>query len=206
MGIYEKHVVPRLIHLACRQETIREQRDRVVPRAHGRVLEVGVGSGLNLPHYVGPSVERIWGLDPSGPLLRRAADAVGDSTIPTRFLRGRAEAIPLPDASVDTVVMTYTLCSIEEPGRALEEIRRVLTPGGRLLFVEHGSAPEEGVRKWQRRLTPLWRRFAGGCHLDRAIPDLVEAAGFVLEEVDADYLDDSPRFAGYNYRGVAVSG
>ncbi|MDX1624777.1 MAG: class I SAM-dependent methyltransferase [Gemmatimonadota bacterium] len=210
MGLYEKHVLPRLIHLACRQATIEEQRERVVPRARGRVLEIGIGSGLNLPHYVGPAVERVWGLDPSRPLLRRAADAAGDSTapasVPTSFLQGRAEAIPLPGGSVDTVVMTWTLCSIDEPGAALREIRRILAPDGRLFFAEHGRAPEEGVRAWQRRLTPLWKRFSGGCHLDRAMPDLIREAGFELEEVDAHYLDGAPRFAGYNYRGVAAPG
>lgn len=207
MGLYERYVLPRLIHYACRHGDVREERERLLPRARGRVLEVGVGSGLNLAFYDGAAVERVTGLDPSRPLLARAAsESIARAPVPTALVEGTAESIPLPDGCVDTVVTTYTLCSIPEPHRALAEIRRVLAPGGRFLFAEHGRSPDEDVRTWQRRLTPVWKRLSGGCHLDRPIVDLVASAGFRIEGVEERYLPDAPRFAGWNFSGEAIPG
>lgn len=202
MGIWDRWVLPRLIDFACRQKTVGEHRDRSVPRALGRVVELGVGSGLNLARYDPRTVTAVVGVDPSRPLLERAREAARRSAVPALLAQGDAQDLPVADGWADTVVVTFALCTIESPERALAESRRVLRPEGRLLFVEHGLAPDEGVRRWQRRLTPAWRKVSGGCHLDRAIPDLVREAGFEIDEVDADWMD-APRIAGWTWHGVA---
>ena len=202
MSLYERWILPRAIDLAMRSRVARPYRERVASRAAGEVLEVGVGSGLNFPYY-GPDTSRVFALDPSPVLLgmaRRRADGLG---FPVEFLPRSGEEIPLADASVDAVVMTWTLCSIPEPARALAEIRRVLRPAGRLLFAEHGLAPDSGVAAWQRRLTPAWSRIAGGCHLDRPMDRLLGDAGFALQQLDAGYAASAPRLLGYMYEGVA---
>ncbi len=160
MGIYERFVLPRAIDFACGMKAVAAQRAKIVPEAGGRVLEVGVGSGLNLPYYAPSRVSELIALDPSPELLRMARAAADAASLPVRFVEAGAERIPLEAASVDTVVMTYTLCSIPDPDAALSEIRRVLRPGGRLLFSEHGRSPDERVRRWQDRLNPLWKRAA----------------------------------------------
>src|SRR6266567_1548744 len=164
MGFYQDHIVPALISLAMRNADLEPYRKRALSLAEGRVLEIGIGSGMNLPFYTDRATE-ILGLDPQPKLLAMASRET--SMVPATLVEGSAESIPLEDASVDTVVMTWSLCSIPDPVKALEEMRRVLKPSGQLLFVEHGLAPEEKVRRWQHRLTPLWKRFTGGCHLDR---------------------------------------
>jgi SAM-dependent methyltransferase len=169
--------------------------------ATGTVVEIGAGSGLNLPYY-GPQVERLYALDPSAPLLRMAQRAAAREARTVEWLEGQAEAIPLGPGIADTVVTTWTLCSIADPIRALGEVRRVLKPGGRLLFIEHGQAPDPGVRRWQARLTPTWRRVAGGCHLDRPIDGLLLAAGLELETLSTGY-GVGPRPFAYLYRGMA---
>ena len=166
MGLYERWLLPRLVDLAMRNKQATRYREKIVPRAAGRVLEIGAGSGLNVALY-GRDVERVLALEPSRKLLAMARRAAGNTTRPVELLDASAEAIPLPDRSVDTVVTTWTLCTIPEVARALTEMRRVLKPGGRLLFVEHGRSPDAGVRRWQDRLTPLWKRLGGGCHLNR---------------------------------------
>ncbi len=166
------------------------------------MLEIGIGSGLNLPFYDRDSVTALIGLDPSPALLAKAHKAAVAAGIALTTLEGSAESIPLESSSIDTVVMTWTLCSINDPARALAEIRRVLKPGGRLLFVEHGRAPDAGVLRWQRRLTPLWKRCSGGCHLDRPIDGLIEEAGFGLERIDRAYMD-GPRLFTFMYEGAA---
>lgn len=203
-GWYERHLLPYLIDFACGMAPIRRQRERVVGAAHGRVLEVGIGTGLNLAHYDKSRVSRIVGLDPGAGMHRLAARRALRSGLDVELLPLSAESIPLPDASVDSIVMTYTLCSIADPAAALGEMRRVLVPGGRLLFSEHGLAPEESVRRFQRRVQPYWTRIAGGCHLDRDIPGLIAAAGFQLPDLHAEYLP-GPRFVAYNYRGAALA-
>jgi SAM-dependent methyltransferase len=176
-------------------------RTRVVSNATGRVLEVGIGSGLNLPFY-GNKVAEIIGLEPSGRLLGMANEAARRSQIPLRLVEGTAEAIPIENQSVDAVVTTWTMCSIAEIQSALQEMRRVLRPGGRLLFIEHGRAPEPGVRWWQDHLTPAWKHLSGGCHLNRAIEELIENAGFRIERLDKGYMQ-GPRPMTFMYEGSA---
>ncbi|HEV2302984.1 MAG TPA: class I SAM-dependent methyltransferase, partial [Stellaceae bacterium] len=172
MGLYARFVVPALIELAMRQRQLEEYRRHIVPAAKGRVLEIGVGSGLNLPLY-GQGVEIVLAIDPSRPLLQKAMRRAETARVPIDLREGSATEIPFEDASVDTVVMTWALCSIAEPARALGEMRRVLKPAGALLFVEHGLSPDPTVARRQKRLTPFWRPLAGGCHLDRKIDELI---------------------------------
>lgn len=182
-----------------RQHQLADYRNRVVPAAEGRVLEVGIGSGLNLPLYA-PGVDEIVGLDPSPQLLAKAREATERISIPVELIEGSAERIPLYNRSIDTVVTTWTLCSIPDVQRALGEMRRVLKPSGRLLFVEHGRASDPRVCRWQDRLTPLWRRIAGGCHLNRAISELIESAGFRIEQLETGYMR-GPKLMTFMYEG-----
>jgi ubiquinone/menaquinone biosynthesis C-methylase UbiE len=201
VNFYDLWVLPPVLDLVMRQRQLEKYRRAVVAGASGRVLEVGVGSGLNFPLY-GKQVEIVFGIDPSPRLLaiaRRRAAAAG---IHAALLLGSATAIPLADNTVDTVVMTWTLCSIPDPLTALREMRRVLKAGGKLLFVEHGLSPEPGVERWQHRLTPLWRNIAGGCHLDRKVDDLIHSAGFDLTELRTEYAP-GPRAMTYMYEGCA---
>ncbi len=204
MGFYAKWVLPHLTDLAMRNDEAARYRARIVPKARGVVLEVGAGSGLNLPYY-GPCVARVMALDPSAELLRKARARAGAAGFAVDFVESGAEQIPLADHVVDAVVMTWALCSIANPARALAEIRRVLKPDGSLWFAEHGLAPESRVAAMQRRLSPLWTRFAGGCHLDRKMDELILAAGFRLEELDAGYAKGS-RMLSYQYSGRARPG
>jgi ubiquinone/menaquinone biosynthesis C-methylase UbiE len=201
MGVYERYVLPRLTDLSMRNAAARAERARLIPEASGVVLEVGVGSGLNLPLY-GPEVRRLYALDPSLELWRLACGRAAAAPFPVEFLLGSAERIPLKDMSVDTVVTTWTLCTIPDPGRALGEMRRVLKPKGTLVFIEHGRAPEPGVRRWQERLTPLWRRIGGGCTLDRPIDALIGDSGFDVARLEPGY-GRGPRVLSYLYRGLA---
>jgi len=201
--LYERFVLPRLTHLVCGLEPNRRQRAKVVPQARGEVLELGFGSGLNLSHYDTGAVRRIRALEPSVEMWELAGSAVATSPLAVEHLASSAEEIPLADSSVDTVVVTYTLCTIPDPGRALREARRVLAPGGRLLFCEHGLAPDPSVRRWQSRLSPVWRRLAGGCRLDRDIPALIGSGGFALESLSTMYLPGW-RPASYNFWGTAA--
>ena len=201
MGLYESHVLPYLVHASMRQEAFADYRRRVVPAAEGRVLEIGIGSGLNLAFY-SRRVQRVIGLDPSPKLLSMAHAAAARGVPPLEVLQGSAEAIPLEDKSVDTVVTTWTLCTIPDVTRALEDMRRVLRPKGWLLFVEHGRSPNAKVRRWQDRLTPLWKRVGGGCHLNRPISELVAAAGFRIERLDTGYMK-GPKLMTFMYEGGA---
>lgn len=201
MSFYQRHVLPRLLHLAMRQQALLPFRERVIGAAEGRVLEIGVGSGLNLPLY-GPAVRTVTGLEPSPELLRMARERAAGAPIPVEFLEALAEAVPLENASIDTVVTTWTLCTIPDASRALAEMRRVLKPGGALLFVEHGRAPEPSVARWQDRLDPLWRRAAGGCHLNRKIDDLIAGGGFRIDTLANTRLP-GPRTHTFLYEGRA---
>jgi len=203
MGIYSKHVLPRVINLFCGTRPIQQQRRKVVPLAEGGVLEIGIGSGLNLSFYDPDRVTRVWGLEPDPAIRKMAIEAAESSPFEVEFLDLKAEDIPLEDDSVDSVLMTYTLCSIPEPQRALQNMARVLKPGGRLIFCEHGLAPDESVRKWQERLEPMWERFGGGCHLARPIPGLIEQGGFSVENLETMYLPGF-RPATFNYWGTAT--
>lgn len=203
MGFWERRVLPRLIEKACKSSEIKEERQRIVPRASGRVLEVGVGSGLNLAFYDPEKVREVVGVDPSQPLLDLARVRAKDVELDTTLQRASAESLPFGGASFDTVVVTYSLCSVADVGRALSEMRRVLRPKGRLLFIEHGLAPEADVARWQRIITPAWRRIGGGCRLDRDVRAELRAAGFTLDDVSAHY-GDSPRWLGFTCEGSAT--
>lgn len=202
MGLYERYLLPPLLNYAMQQKPITYQRKKVVPLAEGRVLEIGIGSGLNLAHYEPGKVEKVWGLDPSAELRVMAEKNAAEVPFEVEFIGLEAEEIPLEDKSMDTVLVTYTLCTIPEVVRALKGMRRVLKPGGKLVFSEHGRAPDESVRKWQNRLNPIWNKIGGGCHLNRAIPDLISEGGFKLDKVDTMYLP-GPRPMTFNYWGTA---
>lgn len=204
-SFYQGTILPCLIHAVMRHERLAPYRRRIAGEAAGRVLEIGAGSGLNLPFYTGRA-HHVIGLDPSSPLLARATDrrlvqaaAMGPSVA---LLRASAEAIPLDAKSVDTVVTTWTLCSVPNARSALLEARRILKPSGRLLFVEHGRSPDEAIRRWQDRLTPVWKHVAGGCHLNRPIDTLVEECGFHIERLTTDYMM-GPRLLTFMYEGSA---
>jgi ubiquinone/menaquinone biosynthesis C-methylase UbiE len=201
MTFYEQRVLPHLVHWSMRQPTFKEYRSRVLPVAEGCVLEVGMGSGLNLPFY-GGAVKHVIGLEPSLTLLSMAHEAGSTAPQPFELLQASAEAVPLENDSVDTVVSTWTLCSIPDVMGALGEIRRVLKADGRLLFVEHGLSPDPRVRRWQDRLTPLWKRIAGGCHLNRPIAQLIEESGFRLEHINTSYMI-GPTPMTFMYEGAA---
>jgi ubiquinone/menaquinone biosynthesis C-methylase UbiE len=201
MGFYDDYILPGLINLAMRNKELRPFRERVVSAAEGRVLEIGVGSGMNLPFYR-PPVREVLALEPAPRLMTMAKSASRATSIPVKFLEASAEAIPLDEHSVDTIVTTWTLCSIPLVPTALTEMRRVLRPGGKLLFVEHGLAPDEGVRRWQDRLTPIWRRIGGGCHLNRPIRGMIEGAGFRIDRIETGYIP-GPKPMTFMYEGSA---
>lgn len=202
MSLYARHILPRLIDFTCGLKPTMRQRAKLVPQARGRVLEMGVGSGLNLPFYDADRVTQLHALDPSPELWRLAGERVAELGIAVEYLEAGAEAVPLGDRSVDTVVITYTLCTLPDVAGALAEARRVLRRGGQLLFCEHGAAPDRGVRRWQDRLNPAWRRLAGGCHLNRNAPALIEQAGFRITALDSMYLPGW-RPASFNVWGSA---
>ncbi len=205
MGFYERHVLPRFIGCACASRPIQRQRAKIVPAATGVVLELGFGAGLNLPYYNARRVSKVIALEPAEGMLVRARKAAADAPpeLKVEVLPEMAEAMSLPAASVDTVLVTYSLCTIPDPHTALESARRVLKPGGRLLFCEHGLAPDAGVSRTQRRLDPIWSKIAGGCHLSRDIPALIRQAGFAIHHMETMYLPKSPRWAGFNSWGEA---
>lgn len=204
MGFYGKYVLPTLVELAMKNKVARAERARLVPLATGVVLEIGVGSGLNIPIY-GGGVRKLYALDPSAELLRMARPRAEQASFPVELLQHPAEAIPLGDGSVDTAVTTWTLCTIPDVLAALRGIRRVLRPDGRLIFIEHGRSTDPGVVRWQDRLTPLWRKVSGGCHLNRPIDQLLAQGGFQVSEMERGYMA-GPRIGSYLYRGIARPG
>jgi ubiquinone/menaquinone biosynthesis C-methylase UbiE len=203
MGFYERNILPALLDFAMRQKPIMQQRSKVVPRASGKVLEVGIGSGLNLAFYDPVNVEGVWGLDPSLELQKRARARAERASVGVELIGLSGEEIPIEDAFFDTVLVTYTLCSIPDVTRALGEMARVLKPGGQFLFCEHGLAPDLGVQRRQLSWDRWWPRISGGCSLTRRIPDLVREAGFELRELNAAYLPGIKPLT-YNYWGVAA--
>lgn len=203
MGVYDKYFLAPFINCACGTKPILYQRKKVVPLCEGRVLEVGMGSALNLPYYDRNKVEFIWGLEPSEAMRDKAAANIEKSGLEVKLIDLPGEEIPLEDNSVDTVLLTYTLCTIPDWHTALEQMRRVLKPGGKLIFTEHGEAPDAGVLKWQNRINPLWKKFAGGCNLNRPIPRLLSDTGFEVKDLNAMYLPSTPKLFAYNYWGVA---
>jgi ubiquinone/menaquinone biosynthesis C-methylase UbiE len=205
MSFYQEHIVPHLVNLAMRNRELAPYRERVLAGAEGRVLEIGIGAGANLKFYP-PRVKEILALEPSAKLIsmaRRVADESSHRTAAVNFLEASAETIPLEPGTVDTVVMTWTLCSIPDAPQALREMRRVLKPGGQLLFVEHGLSPDASVKKWQDRLTPIWKRIAGGCHLNRPISGLLDQAGFHITHLTTGYMKRGPKPMTFLYEGIA---
>ena len=203
MSFYDKYILPKFLNCACGSKPINYQREKIVPLAEGTVLDVGIGSGLNIPYYNKSKIKYLYGLDPSIELLNLAKPLAKKNELEIEFLECGAEAIPLPNDSIDTVVITYTLCTIPDTQLSNEEIMRVLKPNGKLLFCEHGLAPDINVVKWQKRINPIWNKIAGGCNLNRDIPELIRSSGFKILDMEEMYLPSTPKFAGYNYWGVA---
>lgn len=202
-SFYDRHILPRLIGCACGAGAIAKQRAKIVPRAAGRVLELGIGGGLNLAFYNPALVTSITGVDPSAELRDRALAATRPDGLKVEIVAGEAERLSFDDHSFDTVVCTFTLCSVHTPAAVLAEARRVLKPGGRFLFCEHGLAPDASVARWQRRIEPFWTPLAGGCHLTRPVGAAVAAAGFVIDETQTFYMPKTPRPLGWCELGVA---
>lgn len=200
---YDRHVLPYLLDFACSLSPIARQRRKVIPQATGRVLEIGIGTGLNLAFYDRAKVERLVGIDPATEMHALARKRSLRLNLPVELLQLSAEELPVQSGSFDTVICTYTLCSVSSPDQALREMRRVLRPGGKLLFAEHGLAPDAPVAKWQARLEPYWSRIAGGCHLTRDVPRLLAEAGFSAD-MEAGYVA-WPRSLAYNFVGTATA-
>lgn len=203
MGFYDEHILPHVINAACGGAPVSKQRQKIVPNAEGRVLEIGMGSGLNIPFYDSNKVEMVWGLEPSEGMRKKARDRVQAAPFDLQWLGLPGEQIPLDDNSADTIVLTYTLCTIPDWKAALQQMRRVLKPGGKLLFSEHGKAPDEAVRRWQDRIDPYWGKISGGCHLNRDIPALLTEGGFKIQQIESMYMPSTPKIAGFTYWGYA---
>ena len=201
--LYEKMVLPKLCDKCCGTKPINYQRKKVVPLAKGVVLEVGIGSGLNIPFYNKNNIEKIIGLDPSEELNVLAKRVADDNGIQIDFLINGAEDIDFPDNSVDTILITYTLCTIPNLNKSMSEMKRVLKPGGKFIFCEHGIAPDINIIKWQRRINPIWGIFFGGCNINRNIPKIISESGFNISNLNQMYLPSTPKIVGYNYWGEA---
>jgi len=202
MGFYNRHIMPRFVDFACGLSALTDQRKKIVPAAEGRVLEIGIGSGRNIPFYNPARVDRVIGVDPDEAMWKRSSMRRAASKVPVERVGLQGEQIPLDDDSVDTAVITYSMCTIENPVSALEEMRRVLRPGGRMLFLEHGQSPDPLVRKWQGRIDPIWKKLAGGCHSGRPIVELIREAGWKLKRLEEGYVP-GPKVLAYNYWGSA---
>ena len=202
-SFYDRHIMPRLIGCACASKPVMKQRAKVVPKASGKVLELGIGGGLNLAFYDPAKVTSVIGVDPSLELRDRAMAAPRPEGLKVEIREGVAEAMPFEDGEFDSVVCTFTLCSVHSPQKALAEAKRVLKPGGRFLFSEHGRSPDADVAKWQDRVNPVWKALAGGCHLTRPVIASIAEAGFALGDTDRMYLPGTPRIMGWAEWGEA---
>ena len=202
MGLYDKYILPKFLNCACGSKPINYQRQKVVPLAKGKVLDIGIGSGLNIPFYNSDKIDKVIGIDPSHELIELAKELANDSKASIELVIGSAESIPYPDNFFDTVLVTYTMCTIHNVAIANKEMWRVLKDDGRLIFCEHGLAPDKKISKWQNRIDPFWGKIAGGCHLNRDIQKLITDAGFSFESLDKMYIPSTPKFAGYNYWGI----
>ena len=202
MGLYSKYLLPKIIDFACSQKPAMKQREKVVPLAHGEVLEIGIGSGLNLPYYQADKVKQVTGIDPSREMWNQSHQNTPNTGLPVSFIQSSAENLPLDSKAFDSVVVTYTLCTIPELAPAFDEIRRVLKPKGKLIFCEHGKAPDPSVARWQNQLNPIWKKFGGGCNLNRDIPNLMKVHGFKIERLDTMYIPGW-KPASFNFWGTA---
>ncbi len=203
MSIYDKYILPHLLDLACNTKPMRYQRRKIVPQAYGKVLEIGMGSGLNLPFYDQDKVEMVWGLEPSEGMRQKAQKNLAKSPVPVEWLGLPGEEIPLEDNCVDSIVLTFTLCTIPGWQQALEQMHRVLKPEGVLLFAEHGRAPDADIQAKQDRYNPKWCKFAGGCNMNRPIVEMLRECGFEIKQLDSAYLPSTPKVLGFNYWGRA---
>jgi ubiquinone/menaquinone biosynthesis C-methylase UbiE len=202
---YEKYVLPKLLDCCCSTKPINYQRKKIVPNASGNILEIGIGSGLNLPYYEKSKINNLYGIDPSSELCDMAKKSASDHEIDVNLLINGAEEIELPKDSIDTVVMTYTLCTIPNPIEALKEIKRVMKADAKMLFCEHGTAPDKNILKWQNRINPIWGKLFGGCNINRDIPRILKESGFKINTLDQMYLPGTPKIVGYNYWGEATN-
>jgi len=202
MGFYARYILPCCLDKACSIGPIDKQRAKIVPLAKGRVLEIGIGSGLNLPHYDASKVSTVIGVDPDAHIWERSKPRRDAAEFPIERIGLSGEDIPMESGTADTVVVTYSLCTIPDPVKALREMRRILKPEGEILFCEHGRAPEASVAKWQNRIDPIWSKIAGGCHSGRDIPDLIAQAGLEISELHQQYIP-GPKVLSYNYWGRA---
>jgi len=202
LGLYDKYILPKFLNCACGSKPINYQRQKVVPLAKGKVLDIGIGSGLNIPFYNSDKIDKVIGIDPSHELIDLAKELANDSKASIELVIGSAESIPYPDNFFDTVLVTYTMCTIPNVAIANKEMWRVLKDDGRLIFCEHGLAPDKKISNWQNRIDPFWGKIAGGCHLNRDIQKLITDAGFSFESLDKMYIPSTPKFAGYNYWGI----
>jgi ubiquinone/menaquinone biosynthesis C-methylase UbiE len=203
MSFYEEKIVPHIINCACGTKPILKQREKVVPLASGTVLEIGIGTGINLAYYNASIVDKVIGLDPSEASWKLASKRAANLHFDVEFIALPGENIPLDDDSIDTVLLTYSLCTIPDPITALEGMRRVLKPNGKLIFCEHGQAPDANVCKWQNRINSSWKVLFGGCNVNRNIPQLLHLGGFTIDSINSMYLPATPKFAGFNYWGIA---
>ena len=206
MGLYDRYVVPRLVTCACGTKPVIKQRQKVVPKAMGTVLEFGIGAGHNLPHYDSSRIDRVIGVDPCATSWELASERAANLDFDVEFIQGSALDVPIEDASVDSVLITFTLCTVPDPMAALREAKRTLKPGGKVYFCEHGLAPNERVAKWQNRVNPIWKKVFGGCHINRDTAGLLTEAGFKLDELEQMYLPGTPTIAGFNTWGEASLG
>jgi len=204
VSLYDKYILPHLLNCSCNTKPFIHQRKKVRPLSTGNVLEVGIGSGLNLPYYQKDNIKEIWGLDPSEELLEMARKKAKVEDMDVQFLNAKAEVMELDDNYFDTVLMTYTMCTIPNLSQALSEIKRVMKTDGRLVFCEHGASPEQQVFKWQNRVNNVWSKIAGGCNINKNIPSIIESSGLIISQMETMYLPKTPKILGYNYWGSAV--
>ena len=202
-GLYEKYLLPKMLDCCCSTKPINYQRNKVVPHAKGKILEIGIGSGINIPFYQKTQIEKLYGLDPSKELNHMALKVANKNGLDVEFLLSGAEEIKLPSNSIDTILVTYTLCTIPDLNSSMSEMKRVLKDDGNFLFCEHGIAPDQDVVKWQNRINPIWGKLFGGCSINRNIPNIIQNSGFKINELNQMYLPSTPKIVGYNYWGHA---
>ena len=202
-SLYEKYLLPKMLDCCCSTKPINYQRNKVVPHAKGKILEIGIGSGINIPFYKKSQIEKLYGLDPSEELNHMAHKVANQNSLDVEFLLSGAEEIPLPSNSIDTILITYTLCTIPDLNSSMSEMKRVLKDDGNFLFCEHGIAPDQNIIKWQNRINPVWGKLFGGCSINRDIPDIIKSSGFKLNKLNQMYLPGTPKIVGYNYWGHA---